>query len=139
MASGIPKDQWKFHYAVAGFVDLLQIVLDGFGPIGIGINALMDPIIGALLILYFWFRDFNILTHPKILLSLLCVAGVEELTGGIAPAWIADIWYIQKTIVSEQGEAEPEIPKGVTLPRGRREPPLNSKPGVRLPRSPSRL
>lgn len=136
MASRIPKDQWKLHYAVAGVVDLLQIALDAFGPFGIAVNAFIDPVIGILLILYFWLRGFNIITHPKILLSLLCVAGLEEITGGIAPAWIADIWYIRKTILSEQGEVEPEIPKGVTLPRGSRLPPLNSKPGVRPPRLP---
>jgi hypothetical protein len=49
------------------------------------------------------------------------------------------MWYIHRTIAQEQGMAEPEIPKGITLPRGNRAPPIHSTPGLRPPRLPPRL
>ena len=92
--------------------------------------------------IYFEIRGVSIIKHPKRLFSLLCVTGFEEFTGGLAPAWIIDIWYIWSSSNQEES-AEAEKKKlssqSINGEEGIRRPnnqirSVNTKEGVRPPR-----
>ncbi len=93
--SKLGKFDWIFLYALAAIVDIGQFIIDLTG-VGIFISEAAEPIMGVFLIIYLHFRKFPVLQKPSIFLSLLGVAGLEVITGGIAPAWIVDIWWIQR-------------------------------------------
>lgn len=93
--SKLGKLDWIFLYALAAIVDIIQIVID-FTGVGIIVSEAIEPIMGVFLIIYLQVRKFSVLQKPSVLLSLLGVAGLEVITGGIAPAWVVDIWWIQK-------------------------------------------
>lgn len=94
--SKLGKFDWIFLYSLAAIVDIGQFIIDLTG-VGIGISEATEPIMGVFLIIYLQkIRKFPVLKKPSILLSLLGVAGLEVITGGAAPAWIVDIWWIQK-------------------------------------------
>ena len=99
--SKIGKVEWIFVYIVALLVDIVQILIDLTG-IGIAISEAADPFIGAGFLLYFQVRGVSLFRHPSRILSLLGVTGLEAVTGGLAPAWVADVWYIHRTVKSEE-------------------------------------
>lgn len=105
MASRIGKGEWIALYAVTGTIDLIQFVID-FTGIGEGINEAIDPFIGAVLAGYFQLRGVSMIQRISRLMSLLGVVGLEEVTFGVAPAWIVDVWYIHKTVRQEKAEQE---------------------------------
>jgi len=93
--SKLGKFDWIFLYSLAIVVDIGQFIID-FTGVGIVISEAVEPIMGIFLIVYLQARKFSVLQKPSVLLSLLGVAGLEVITGGIAPAWIVDIWWIHK-------------------------------------------
>jgi hypothetical protein len=93
--SKLGKFDWIFLYALAAIVDIIQLIID-FTGVGIVVSEAIEPIMGVFLIVYLQIRKFSVLQKPSVLLSLLGVAGLEVITGGMAPAWIVDIWWIQK-------------------------------------------
>lgn len=95
------KIEWVMLYIISGFVDIIQIIIS-FTGIGIVVSEIGDKIFGVLLFIYFQIRGVSLIKHPTRLLSLLGVAGLETVTGGIAPAWIVDIWYIHSTVRHEE-------------------------------------
>jgi hypothetical protein len=106
MASRIGKAEWAGIFAVMGIIDLVQFFGDLFLTEAFAapeaINEVADPFIGAVLGGYFQFRGVDIMHQPKRLLSLVGVTGLEELTGAAAPAWIFDVWYIYRSVRSEE-------------------------------------
>ena len=109
MASRIKKSGWLALYIITGTIDLIQIIADltltefvGAPEIG---SEIADPFIGLILLGYFQLKGVSIITKPSRLISLLGVTGLEELTGGLAPAWILDVWYIHKTVRREEAAA----------------------------------
>jgi hypothetical protein len=106
MASKIKGWEWKGLFVVTGFIDAVQFFGDlflteaAFAPEIV--SEVVDPAIGILLCLYFELRGVQIVKQPKRLFSLLGITGVEELTGGLAPAWTLDVWYIYRNVKSEE-------------------------------------
>ena len=103
--SKIGKFEWLVLYAITGIIDLIQVVISLTG-IGIAVNEIADPIIGIILLGYFEIRGVSLITKPARLISLLGILGLETFTGGIAPAWIVDIWYIHSSVKREDQAKE---------------------------------
>lgn len=103
--SKIGKVEWIFVYIIALILDIVQIIIDLFG-VGVVINEIADPIIGVIFFAYFQFRGVSMIKYPSRILSLLGVAGLEEFTGGLAPAWVVDVWYIHRTVKKEDALAK---------------------------------
>ena len=99
----ITKGEWLLLYFVAGLIDFLQLLISWTG-IGLGISATLDPFIGLLLASYIQFRGFSVIQHPTVLISLLGGTIIDAITGGIAPAWIVDVWIIKKIVDAEQAK-----------------------------------
>ena len=113
MSSKIGKGEWIGLYVFAGIVDVTQWVIDfvgallsgvAIGEILLALSEMTDPIVGMGLAGYFQIRGVSLITHPSRLISLIGVTGLEAVTGGIAPAWILDVWYIHNTVKKEDAE-----------------------------------
>jgi hypothetical protein len=101
MSSRIGKTGWLSLYVIAGVIDIVQFLID-FTGIGIGVNEIADPFIGAAAAGYFQWRGVSMISHVSRLVSLLGVTALEELTAGVAPAWIVDVWYIHRSVKQEE-------------------------------------
>lgn len=108
MASRIGKGEWVALYAITGVIDIIQLAADLFLSEFFGIPEIVsevgDPIVGVTLVAYFQLRGVSLINKPARIFSLLGVTGLEELTGGLAPAWIVDVWYIQRSVRQEEAE-----------------------------------
>jgi hypothetical protein len=71
--------------------------------------------------------------HPSRLLSLLGVAGLEAITGGIAPAWVVDVWYINRTVKAEEAGTDSNSEVSALLQNNIRKPLYED--GIRKPQS----
>jgi hypothetical protein len=109
------KMGWAITAVVAIVIDIVQFLIGFFGAwlsvfvIGaflVAANEVADPFIGGLAAAYFSMRGISMIKHWDRLLSLLCVAGVDELTGGMASFWIIDVWYIWKSVKREEAELQ---------------------------------
>ena len=105
MASRISKSGWVTLYIVTGLIDVIQWLIDLTG-IGLGVNELIDPFIGVLLAAQFQFRGVSLVSRPSRLFSLLGVTILEEISFGIAPAWILDVWYIHSDVKKENAQTK---------------------------------
>lgn len=103
--SRIKKMEWVALYVLFGIVDLIQLLITLTG-IGIAINEIADPIIGGIILAYFQLRGVSMIKRPSRVISLFGVLGLETITGGIAPAWIVDIWLIQRSVMQEDAEID---------------------------------
>ena len=92
-------------FAATGFIDVVQWVLDFF-VVGLAINEIADPIIGALFAIYLQLRGVSPITKPKRLASLIGSYFGEALTDSIAPAWILDTWYIHSDVMKEEAQLQ---------------------------------
>ncbi|MEN9524355.1 MAG: hypothetical protein RL536_424 [Candidatus Parcubacteria bacterium] len=108
MSIRIKPREWKILYAISGAIDLIQIILDfvTVGTLGVAISEIADIVIGVLMVIYFLLRGFSPTKHYTLFLSLLGLAALEELTGGIAPAWTFDIYNAQRIAKKEQAMKE---------------------------------
>jgi hypothetical protein len=132
MKSKISKGEWFLIYAIAGIIDIIQFVIS-FTGVGIAVNEVADPIIGITLLGYFQIRGVSMIKHPSRLLSLLGVAGLEAITGGIAPAWVVDVWYINRTVKAEEAGADSNSEVSALLQNNIRKPLYEN--GIRNPQS----
>ncbi len=132
MKSKISKGEWAFIFVIAALIDVVQFVI-GFLGVGIAINEVADPIIGITLLGYFQIRGVSIIKHPSRLISLLGVAGLEAITGGIAPAWVVDVWYINRTVKAEEAGADSNSEVSALLQNNMRKPLYQN--GIRKPQS----
>ncbi len=128
--SRIGKAEWILLYIAAGAVDAIQWLIDLTG-IGIGFNEVADPFIGAFLGIYFQMRGVSMITRMSRLASLLGATALEEFSVSIAPAWIADVWYIHKSVRQEDAELAAEEQAQAQF-KNHRIRPLNED-GVRAP------
>ena len=133
MASKIGKGEWKLLYLASGVIDAIQIIIDFIPPVGEAINEVADIIIGVGLLAYFQLRGVSMFQRLSRVVSLLGVAGLEELTGGLAPAWIADVWYIHKTVKQEEAEIEAQNQEEMMRTESMRQ--ALNRDGVRQPRT----
>jgi uncharacterized membrane protein len=98
--------KWVFLYILMGIIDLAQIIVD-FTGVGIAFSVAADPFIGAILLGIFQFAfRINMITKPARIASILAVMGLDFLTGGIAPFWIVDVWYVRRDVRKEEAEEE---------------------------------
>lgn len=106
---------WIMTAVVAIIIDVIQFLIGFFGAwlsvfvIGafmVAANEAADPFIGFLAAGYFQLRGISMIKHWDRLLSLLCVSGVDELSGGVASFWIIDVWYIWKSAKKEEAELQ---------------------------------
>ena len=115
------KAGWIVTGTTALLIDIIQWLIGFFevplsaiaiGAILVAINTGADPFIGAFALGYFELRGVNIIKYPNRLVSMLCVGGLDFLTGGIASFWVLDVWYLyrdeQKRIKMEQAAEEQE-------------------------------
>jgi len=130
MSSKIGKGEWKLAYAVTGFIDIAQWVLDFFA-VGLIINEFLDPAVGVILAAYFQLRGVSLISQPKRLISLLGSYLGEAFTDSIAPAWIVDIWYIHRTVKQEEAESAAQQEQEAVLESSVRQPLY--KDGARSP------
>ncbi|MBU6232357.1 hypothetical protein KGP36_07020 [Patescibacteria group bacterium] len=103
--SKIGKGEWLMLYLAAGGIDVLQWALDITG-IGAGFNELADPLIGVSIAAYFQIRGVSMIRHAGRIASLLGLTALEEVSVSVAPAWIIDIWYMQKSVAKEDAEEQ---------------------------------
>lgn len=95
---------WILLYALTGLVDLIQILID-FTGIGIIVSEALEVAMPVILIAIFQFwMKISLVSHPSRLLSIIGVAGLDGITGGIAPFWIFDVWYLQRSVRREYAE-----------------------------------
>ena len=117
MASSIGKVGWLSLYAIALTIDAVQFLVGifeiplsalGVGVALIAINEAADPFIGLLAVGYFQIKGVNVISNWKRMASLLCVGGIDELTGGIASLWFLDVWYIRRDVQREEARIRAE-------------------------------
>ena len=97
--------RWIVLFTFAGVIDLAQIVIDLTG-VGIAVSELLELITGPTLIGLFYLFKVSIFTKPNRIASLLGLALGDAITGGIAPFWVVDVWYIRRDVMKEEaGEA----------------------------------
>jgi hypothetical protein len=106
MASKIGKKEWWFVYGVAGTIDAVEFLTDlfltEFFAVPEAVWTIVDRVVGIIAVAYFELRGVRIITHPSRLLSMVGVQGLEFITGGAAPAWVVDVWYIKKSVMAEE-------------------------------------
>jgi hypothetical protein len=102
---------WTLLYILAGATDFIQLMITvlaaplsvvGIGEFMVAANEAADPVIGIIIIAWLQLHGIPILTNFKRLLSLVGAGAIEEATGGAAPFWILDIWYIHSDYKSEE-------------------------------------
>ena len=116
---------------ILGLLGIAAIIIGFFG-VGILINEIADLVIGVLLVIYFVIRGFSVTRHMQLFLALIAVEGVEELTGGFAPAWTFDIYNAKRIATNEKAAQEAEEIQNEIVAETAQQP-LNND-GVRSPR-----
>ena len=113
--------RWLVLFVVTGFVDLVQIIID-FTGVGIVVSEVLEIITPLVLVGLLMLFRIPIFTHPKRLLSILAVGAGDALTGGIAPFWILDVWYIYSDVKKEEAELQEQQEKEMMLSNITRQP-----------------
>jgi len=98
---------WIILYGVIGFLDLAQLLIDLIPVVGEVINALLDPVIGFCLGLYFQIKGVS-MANPSRLLGLIAFFFAEEATVSALPLWILDVAYTHITVIV-QNRKHPKI------------------------------
>ena len=123
MNSKIGKVEWLLLYIGAGLIDIFQWFF-------VVINPVADPIIGVFIAGYFqMLRGVSMITRPSRLASLVGVTAIEEISGGLAPAWIIDIWYIHRSVRQEEAEMQAAQEQALMLQNNTRR--FRNRDGVR--------
>ncbi len=109
--SKIGKTEWKVIYVVMGTLDFIQfvvieLILVWFFGVGIIVNEILDPIIGALFAIYLQLRGVNLVRRLNRLASIIGFGALAEITGGVAQLWILDVWYLHNDVKKEEREFE---------------------------------
>lgn len=85
--------KWVILFVATGIVDVFQIVAD-FTGVGVAVSEAIEPFVGVGLVATCELMKIHVLTKPKRLASMIGALGFDALTGGAAPLWIIDVWYI---------------------------------------------
>lgn len=93
--------RWLVLFGFSGTIDIIQLLVSLTG-IGIAVSEAMEVAMGPALIGLFALFKIPILTKPRRIASLLGVALGDAITGGIAPFWIVDVWYIYHDVKKEE-------------------------------------
>ena len=121
---------WIILFGITGVVDAIQIIVSLTG-VGIAISEIMELampfIIVGLLVLF----GIPILSKPTRLMSIVGVTFGDSITGGIAPFWILDIFYLYSSIKSENAQILAKQEQEMALTNSVRQPLY--KDGMRQP------
>jgi hypothetical protein len=105
MASRIGKGEWTALYVIFGTLDVVEFGTDLFLSEFLGAPEatweVLDRIVGVFFVAYLQARGVSILTNFKRLMSLVGQQGLEALTGGGAPAWVIEVWYLHRDVRRE--------------------------------------
>lgn len=93
--------RWLVLFGFSGTVDMIQLFVSLTG-IGIIVSEAMEVAMGPALIGLFALFKIPIFTKPRRIASLLGVALGDAITGGIAPFWVIDVWYIYHDVKKEE-------------------------------------
>lgn len=122
---------WIVLFAFTGIIDLIQIII-GFTGFGIGISETIEPLMPITLLILFALFKIPIINKPKRLVSLFAVGLGDALTGGIAPFWILDIWYIYRDVKNEDAQEIEDLTRAQSLGTVDRQPYYSE--GMRKPK-----
>lgn len=122
----ISTKKWVVLFLLTGIIDVLQILIDLTG-VGIPVSVAAEPFIGVGLVIICQLMGINIISNPKRLGSMLAAFGLGAVTGGIAPLWIIDIWYLYYSVKKEEVMVSSGLESGSAL----------IKDGIRKPQSKS--
>ena len=84
---------WIVLFSLTGFVDLAQFVIDLTG-VGVAVSESTEVAMPAVVIGLLMLFKIPIFTKINRLASIVGVDIGDALTGGLAPFWILDIWYL---------------------------------------------
>lgn len=133
MAEGKKSNlRWIILYAIAGIVDIIQIVID-FTGVGVVVSEVLEVVTGPTLLILFKVFKISIFNKPKRIASLVGLALGDALTGGFAPFWVVDIWYIRGDVKKEEAESDSQQEQESLLNNSIRQPLY--KDGMRQPES----
>ncbi len=122
--------RWFVLYGFAITVDAIQLIIT-FTGIGIFVSEVMEVITGPILIGLFTLFKISIITKPKRIASLLGLAFGDAITGGMAPFWVVDVWYIQRDVKKEEAAEQAQQEQEMMLNNAVRQPLY--KDGARQP------
>lgn len=133
MAEGKKKSnlRWIVLFGITGTVDAVQFVI-GFTGVGIAVSEILEVVTGPVLIGLFVLFKISIFNKPKRIASLLGLALGDAITGGFAPFWVVDVWYIYSDVKKEEAEAEAQQQEEAMLSNSIRQPLYRD--GARMPR-----
>jgi len=95
--------KWWFFFGFTGAIDVLQILIDLTG-IGVILSEIIEIAMPFILIPAFQFSGISLISRPTRILSMGGALGLDAITGGAAPFWILDIWYIYMDVKKEDAE-----------------------------------
>lgn len=90
---------WIILYAVTGFLDLAQVLIDLLPPAGEVINEGLDVVIGFCLAYYFQHKGVS-MVKPGRIIGILITFIAEEATAASLPLWILDVAYTHFTVMT---------------------------------------
>ncbi|MEK7641995.1 MAG: hypothetical protein AAB365_03325 [Patescibacteria group bacterium] len=122
--------QWAILYIVAGVVDIVQILIT-FTGVGVIISELLELITGPVLLGLLLLFRIPIFNKPTRLISLMAFALGDAVTGGIAPFWTFDVWYIYNDVKKEEAQIQAQQQQKSLLSNSIRSP--RNVGGVRQP------
>jgi hypothetical protein len=95
--------KWWLLYAFTGLIDGIQLLI-GWTGIGTVISEAFELVMPFILIGSLFFMKVSLFRHPKRLISIIGITGLDAITAGIAPFWVLDVWYIQRDVKKEDAE-----------------------------------
>ncbi len=125
--------RWFVLYGFAITVDAIQFIIT-FTGVGIFVSEIMEVITGPILMGLFTLFKISIITKPKRIASLLGLAFGDAITGGMAPFWVVDVWYIQRDVKKEEAAEQAQQEQEMMLSNAVRQPLY--KDGARQPSRP---
>lgn len=123
MAQPVKKSRtrWPVLFVVSGTVDLIQIVID-FTGVGVVVSEIMEGVTPFLLLGLFKIYKINILNNPKRLGSMFVSLAGDAITGGFAPFWILDVYYIYRDVKATEAAEEAQQQQEMLLRSASRQP-----------------
>lgn len=96
--------KWWTLYFITGTIDVIQLLI-GWTGVGTIISEGIEIFMPFLLTGSLMLMKISLFQYPLRLVSILGVTGLDAVTGGIAPFWILDVWYLQHSVKKEDIES----------------------------------
>jgi len=92
-------------YGVSVTADALQLAADLTG-FGVAASEIAEPYIGVTILALFKLFGVSVITNPKRVISMIAGGALDALSGGAAPFWWVDVWYILRDVKQDEAELE---------------------------------